>query len=116
MLTANKAGVVLYSNQALRKLLGKRPRHLSEITSVEAWRAGEELVVAAESGPVSAMLLELPSSGERREIYLAPLPAAQSPASLRTDFEIIPVPLAIFAPDGALRAANHASREILGAS
>ena len=62
------------------------------------------------------MLVELPSGGERREIYLAPLPAAQSPASLRTDFEIIPVPLAIFAPDGALRAANHAAREILGAS
>lgn len=116
MLTANKAGVVLYSNQALRKLLGKRPKHLNDLSAPESWRNGEELILAAQSGPVSVMLLELPSSGERREIYLAPLPAAQSPASLRTDFEIIPVPLAIFAPDGALRAANHAAREILGPS
>ncbi len=116
MLTANKAGVVLYSNQALRKLLGKRPKHLSDISPAEIWRSGEELAILSERGPVSVMLVELPSRGERREIYLAPLPDAQSPASLRTDFEIIPVPLAIFAPDGALRAANHAAREILGPS
>ncbi len=107
---------MLYSNQALRKLLGKRPKHLNDLSAPEGWRSGEELVLAAESGPVSAMLVELPSGGERREIYLAPLPAAQSPASLRTDFEIIPVPLAIFAPDGALQAANHAARDILGPS
>lgn len=116
MLTANKAGVVLYCNQALRKLLGKRPKHLNDLSAPEGWRSGEELVLAADSGPVSVMLVELPSGGERREIYLAPLPAAQSPASLRTDFEIIPVPLAIFAPDGALRAANLAARDILGGS
>ena len=116
MLTANKAGVVLYSNQALRKLVGKRPRTLSDISSAEAWRTGEELQIAAEDGPVSVMLVELPSGGERREIYLAPLPSDESAPSLRTDFEIIPVPLAIFAPDGALRAANHAARDILGAS
>ncbi len=116
MLTANKAGVVLYSNQALRKLVGKRPRTLSDISSAEAWRTGEELQIAAEHGPVSVMLVELPSGGERREIYLAPLPSENIAPSLRTDFEIIPVPLAIFAPDGALRAANHAARDILGAS
>ncbi len=117
MLTANKAGVILFTNAALRKLLGSRPKKLADFAAADAafdtWRTGEEIVISTHSGPASVMLVELPSSGERREVYLLPLPAAQNAATLRTDFEIIPVPLVIFAPNGQMRAANSAAREIL---
>lgn len=120
MLTANAAGVVLFCNIALRKLIGKRPKTLSDLAAPDCppdtWRSGEEIRVMAEAQPLSVMLVELPSNGARREIYLMPLPSAQNPESLRTEFEIIPVPLAIFAPSGEMRAANSAAREILGPS
>ncbi len=116
LLTANKAGVVLFSNRAMRELVGKRPKSLTDLAAADAWRSGEEIEIATANGPATAMFTELPSTGERREIYLMPLPAAQTPASLRTDFEIVPVALAIFAPNGEMRAANYAARDILGAS
>ena len=115
MLTANKAGVVMFCNLALRALLGARPKTLRDIAAPEAWRSGEELLLTTPTGPVSVMLVELPSTGARREIYLLPLPPEQTPAADSTvDFESMPVALMIFDPDGTIRAANGAAREIMG--
>ncbi len=115
MLTANKAGVVLYSNAALRRILGRRPTNLRELTGSQPWRAGEEVEIASESGPQRVLLAELASTGERREIYLLPLPKSDAAGAVSgTDFEQMPVALMIFSPEGAVRSANRAARDILG--
>lgn len=115
LLTANKSGVILYCNKALRQLLGGRPKALRDIAAQENWRSGEEIVINTATGSASVMMVELPSTGERREIYLLPLPpdAAASP-DVHADFESIPVALMVFTPKGEIRAANLAAREILG--
>lgn len=113
MLTANKAGVVLFSNEAMRRLLGGRPKRLDRVFATPNLHSGEEVEIATLDGPVRALLAEVEGMAERREIYLLPLPAAPTAARAPADFEHVPVPLLKFAPDGALRAANLAAREFL---
>jgi len=113
MLTANKAGVVLFTNEAMRRLLGGRPKHLDRVFARPARRSGEEVEVSAADGPVRAILAEVEGLAERREIYLLPVPAEAGPSAVLADFDHLPVPLMTLTADGALRAANRAARDLL---
>lgn len=113
MLTANKAGVVLFTNEAMRRLLGGRPKRLDRIFTSPALRSGEEVEVSAAEGPVRAILAEVEGNAERREIYLLPVAKRAAPDGILADFEHVPVALLRFAADGNLQAANRAARELL---
>lgn len=114
MLVANKSGVILFSNEAMRRLLGERPKRLDRVFVAQRLRSGEEVEVAAQSGPVRAILAEVEGPGERREIYLLPVPQANLDDNALADFEHVPVALMKFGADGTLRVANRAAREALG--
>ncbi|MEH7826844.1 ATP-binding protein [Gemmobacter denitrificans] len=114
MLIANKSGVILFANEAMRRLLGGRPKRLDRVFRSQTLHSGEEVQVDAVGGPVRAILAELDGPGERREIYLMPVPDGQLQQGELTDFENVPVALMKFGADGALWAANRAAREALG--
>ena len=114
ILTANKAGVVLFSNEAMRRLLGGRPKRLDRIFTAPLLRSGEEVEVASAEGPIRAVLAEIEGNGERREIYLLPVHPRAGQAAVMADFEHVPVALMTFSTDGTLRAANRVARELLG--
>ena len=114
MLVANKAGVVLFANEAMRRLLGGRPKRLDRMFATQTLRSGEEIEVASVDGPVRALLAEVNGAGERREIYLMPVSALPGANHNQADFEHVPVALMKFNGDGGLRAANLAARELLG--
>lgn len=114
MLVASKAGVILFTNEAMRRLLGGRPKRLDRVFADPVIRQGEEVEVAGAEGPVRAILAEVEGLGERREIYLMPVPARPDGEGVLADFEHVPVALMKFAPDGAMRAANRAARELAG--
>ncbi|MGQ0564149.1 MAG: ATP-binding protein [Gemmobacter sp.] len=113
MLVTNKTGVVLFSNEAMRRLLGHRPKRMDRVFTTTAFRSGEEVEVAGVDGPVRAILAEVDGPGERREIYLLPVPDRPENEAMLADFEHVPVALLKFRPDGALRVANRAARELL---
>jgi two-component system cell cycle sensor histidine kinase/response regulator CckA len=113
MLTANKAGVILYTNEAMRRLLGGRPKRLDRVFANPALHSGEEVEVSGVDGPVRAILAEVEGPGERREIYLLPVPASTVVPQAMADFEHVPVPLAKFRPNGKLVVANAAARSLL---
>lgn len=113
MLTANKSGVVLFSNEAMRRLLGERPKRLDRIFAVQNPHSGEEVEVAAASGPVRAILAEVEGGAERRELYLLPVGAGRTSHTLHGEFDHLPVPLLKFAAKGELLSANLAAREVL---
>ncbi len=114
MLIANKAGVVLFTNEAMRRLLGGRPKRLDRVFTTPNPRTGEELDVAGVDGPVRAILAEIAGAGERREIYLMPVAHRDEAEQIKEDFEHVPVALLRFAADGKLQAANRAARDVLG--
>ncbi|MWP38949.1 response regulator [Rhodobacter sphaeroides] len=114
MLVANKSGVVLFANESLRRLVGERPKRLDRVFTDLAPRSGEEVEVATVDGPVRAILAEVEGLGERREIYLMPVPSTTAQGSAHADFEHLPVALMKFGSDGSLRVANRAARDLLG--
>lgn len=116
MIVANKQGVVLFSNEATRRLVGARPKRLDRLFASPTLRSGEEVEVATADGPVRAILAEVPGPGERREIYLLPVAARAGAAEMSVDFENVPVALMTFRPDGALQAANRTARDLVGLS
>ncbi|MDH2325950.1 ATP-binding protein [Cereibacter sp. SYSU M97828] len=109
MLVANRADVVLFANEAARRIVGVRPKTLDKLFLSQHPRNGEEVTIAGADGPVRAMLIEVAGAGERREIYLTPVTDAAP--RVTTDFETLPVALIRFSTDGRLVAANRAARE-----
>jgi two-component system cell cycle sensor histidine kinase/response regulator CckA len=114
MIVANKTGVILFANESMRRLLGARPKHLDRVFADLSPRNGEVVAVAGANGPVQAVLAEIEGAGERREIYLMPVPERSQAAESATDFENVPVALLRFAPDGTVIGANRAARELAG--
>ncbi|MDR7125243.1 two-component system cell cycle sensor histidine kinase/response regulator CckA [Pseudorhodobacter sp. 4114] len=113
MLIVNKSGVVLFTNEAMRRLLGGRPKRLDRVFSTPVLRSGEELEVAGVDGPVRAILAEISGAGERREIYLLPVSHRPAGEQILEDFEGLPVALLRFDGEGRLMAANRAARDVL---
>lgn len=113
MLVTNKTGVVLFSNEAMRRLLGARPKRLDQVFNSQTYHSGEEVVVNAAIGPVRAILAEVDGAGERREIYLMPVPTRSVGETMLADFEHVPVALMKFTADGTLIVANRAARDLL---
>ena len=113
MLTANKTGVVLFTNEAMRRLLGGRPKRLDRIFTQSVLHSGEIVQVMSHDGPVRALLAEIEGTGERREIYLLPVPE-QIAANDGPDIDDLPVGLLTFAADGMLIEANTAARALIG--
>ncbi len=70
MLVAAKTGTILFMNDAMRRLLGSRPTTLDRVFPHLPLRSGEQTVVSAFDGPFRAIVAEVESPGERREIYL----------------------------------------------
>ncbi len=113
MLVLNKAGVILFSNEAMRRLLGQRPKRIEDVLHGGVIRSGEEVTVIGHDGPRRAILAEVAGQGERREIFLLPSPDREGTEAVGADFEHVPVALMSFAPDGALRVANKAARDLM---
>jgi two-component system cell cycle sensor histidine kinase/response regulator CckA len=112
MLVASRTGTILFMNEALRRLVGGRPRTLDRIFTDTAFRPGETVLVAGATGPVRAMVAEVEGAGERREIYLLPaLPVG--PREVAVTEDDLPVALVRLGPGGAIRAANRRAREML---
>ncbi len=114
MVVANRNGVVLFSNEAMRRLLGERPKRLDRIFVQPRFSSGEEVQVTSVTGPIRAIVAEVEGAGDRRELFLLPAPDHHGEDDLPTDYESLPVALMKFAPDGKLRSANRAARDLLG--
>lgn len=113
MLTANKNGVVLYSNEAMRRLLGARPKRLDSVFNQPTRKNGEEVEINTANGNVRALLAEIEGTSERHEIYLLPVSTSDRSSRVLADFEHFPVALAKFAADGLLCGDNLVVRDLL---
>lgn len=114
MVVVNRSGVVLFSNESMRKLLGERPKRLDKIFPNTQFSSGEELEVYGVNGPLRAIVAEVEGLGDRREIFLLPTAARQDEGMANSDFETVPVALMKFGGNGSLRNLNREARALLG--
>jgi two-component system cell cycle sensor histidine kinase/response regulator CckA len=115
MLIASKSGTILFMNDALRRLVGGRPKTLDRIFRHLPLRTGEETVVSTADGALRALVAEIEGAGERREIYLLTATAIGERALSPDEalFEELPVALARISTSGAVEGANRLGRELL---
>lgn len=111
MLVAAKSGAVLFVNEAMRRLLGTRPRGLDRVFTDLPIRSGSAVTVSGADGPVAAMVAEIEGAAERREIYLLPLSTVAAPE--QAAFEDLPIALMRVSLGGAVLAANAHARDLL---
>jgi len=112
MMVANKAGVVLFANESMRRLLGVRPKRMDRVFNSPVLRSGEEVEVAGAEGPIRAILAEVDGVGERREIYLLPVDERPDGTEMVADFESLPIAMIKFRADGGMRSINAAARDL----
>ena len=114
MLTVGRSGAILFMNEAMRRLVGGRPRRLETVFPYLPLRSGEETEVSGIDGPLRGIVAEVAGTGGQREVYLLPVadPGGRA-ASARADFEMLPLALARLTPEGQLVQANRFAREIL---
>ena len=112
MLVSGRGGAVLFANEAMRRLLGTRPRALDRVFSDLPPRSGRVVTVPGVDGPVQAVTVEVAGLAERREFYLVPLDALPGGAG-GDGIEDLPVALVGLTPSGAITMANRQARDLL---
>jgi two-component system cell cycle sensor histidine kinase/response regulator CckA len=117
MLTVAPAGGVLFMNEAARRLIGRRVRHLDRVLTELPPRSGSICEVETPEGrrPFRVIVVELPAG--RSEIYLVPeeteVPADAGGFEGLT--EALPVGLLSLRSDGTIAGANRLARDLIGA-
>ncbi|WP_245831677.1 ATP-binding protein [Salibaculum halophilum] len=120
MLTAGPSGTVLYMNDAFRRLLGGRAKHLDGVFNDLPLVSGQVHRIAAARGEIESLVAEIPSHGGRREIYLLPgegvgaAPVEMDGSARAWDaIDELPVPLLRIAPSGEVLGSNREARLLL---
>jgi two-component system cell cycle sensor histidine kinase/response regulator CckA len=120
MLTAGPSGTVLYMNDAFRRLLGGRAKHLDGVFNDLPLVSGQIHRIAAARGEIESLVAEIPSHGGRREIYLLPgegvgaAPVEMDGSARAWDaIDELPVPLLRIAPSGEVLGSNREARLLL---
>lgn len=120
MMTVSRNGTILFMNDALRRLIGGRVRTMDRVFTDLPLVPESVHVVSGSEGPVRVRVVELESTGGRREIFLIPAAeATAAPAAAEGEagaLEDLPVALLKLSREGVLRAANRTAREMLGAA
>ncbi len=121
MLTAGATGAVLYLNEPMRTLLGRRAKTLADIFGSEPLVSGQVRQVGGADGPQQMLLGVVDGVAGRREVYLLPPGRVEAsrpgPPVLTAGWnaiEDLPVPLLKIAEDGLIIASNREARTLLG--
>ncbi len=114
MMVVSQKDTILSMNEALRLMLGRRMRALSDVFETLPIKTGERTMINGADGPVDVVAVELQAGDGRREIYALPmelLPTEDSVAARA--FEALPVALIHIGPDGKILAANPQAQNLL---
>ncbi|MGV6811020.1 MAG: ATP-binding protein [Brevirhabdus sp.] len=114
MLTVSKSGTVLFMNDALRRLVGRRVRSLDRVFAELPPRMGQINALTTSDGAMDVLVIEGAENGGRRELYLAPAQTQVAHKAVAAAIDGLPVALIKMDRDGGIVASNALAREFLG--
>ncbi len=114
MLTASRTGSVLFMNEALRHMIGRREASLDRIITDLPLRPGDIHEIMTANGRQRVQVAEVESAAGRREIYFLTKKAV--PTGDWDLLDLLPVPLLKIAPEGHVLRANKPARDLLQVS
>jgi len=113
MLTVSKSGTVLFMNDALRRLVGRRVRSLDRLFTQTQLQSGHCYQLNGADGPLDVMVIEGAEARGRRELFLAPV-TSEAPLSGNAEtMDALPIALVKLSSDGAVLSANAPARRFL---
>jgi two-component system, cell cycle sensor histidine kinase and response regulator CckA len=112
MFAVSRAGLVIWMNRAMTRLVGGRETAVERIFGGPALRPGEVHEIAGAEGPVRMRLLELGEAAGRREFCLLPVTWSEA-APDGNLLDALPVPLLRIAETGEILLSNRLARNLL---
>lgn len=114
MLTASKAGTVLYMNEAMRRLLGGRRAHLDRIFNDISFSHDQICEVATQQGQKKMRVAVFEGALGRREVFVFdPVLPIGPEMSSWNNIETLPVALLRVDYDGQVQDSNAMARKLL---
>ena len=115
MLTVSKSGTILYMNEALRRMVGRRPRTLEDLLVEDGRPGGPARWIETADGQVAVDVREIAGTAGRREVYLLPVVRSEAVAAVGADqFDALPVALLRIGEGGRVLGGNRLARELTG--
>ncbi len=115
-LQISATGTVAQINDAARRLLGGRPKTLSDVIEDLPVRAGQVHKIKTTGNRTTAVVAEVTGRGGDCDIYLLPDTGTTAPRKFNAGWDAIedlPVPLMKISPDGEILASNREARQLL---
>ncbi len=111
MLVLSAKGKLLFTNAALHRLIGHRPKSLDRIVTDLPLRNGDLHLLSGKSAPISARVAQYETPTGRHEVYF--LPELTPQVGAWTDFDALPVALLKVSAGGVILESNRSARELL---
>ncbi|WP_152467062.1 ATP-binding protein [Sulfitobacter sp. THAF37] len=117
MLMLGRSDVVLFTNDAARRLLGGRVKTLDRVFTDLPPVSGALAKVSCAEGTRDMLVSVVDAGAGRRALYLLPPPEAGVQGQVQgwQAFQDLPVPMIRLAPDGAVRSFNRMAATLVGA-
>ncbi|WP_068117187.1 hybrid sensor histidine kinase/response regulator [Tropicimonas marinistellae] len=120
MMTASRSGTILFMNDAARRILGGRVKHLDRVFTDLPLANNSINRIDSADGPVTVRVIAIDAAGGRREIFLLPVGdsdvAGEGSDQLSGNMDGLPVAVLKLNGRGELREANTMARTLLGDS
>ncbi|SLN10428.1 Blue-light-activated protein [Pseudoruegeria aquimaris] len=113
MLIASEKGAVLFMNDAMKRLLGRKVRGLSDIFGPGILRPEGPCSVQTGDGAVRVDVARVVGAGGRQELYFLPPRESAAEGTRNIDVDSLPVAALLLAEDGRVSFMNQRARVLL---
>lgn len=113
MMTVGNSGTILFMNDALRRLVGDRPKSLERIFADVPEQSDSVCELHTTEGLISVRVTIVGGGTGRTEYFMAPVEEQPSAVASLSTLEDFPVALLKIEPDGQLVEANRLARALM---
>ncbi len=113
VLFAAGSGTILFMNEAMRRMVGIRVKHLNNVVNDPPFQSDSIQQIAGLGGPIWCRAVEMEAEAGHREIFFLPVGRTERAVPGADGLEDLPVGLLRLRTDGTIQAANRLARDLI---